>query len=185
MKVAAVVLAAGRGRRMGRPKHLIEIDGVPMIERVAQALLASAADPVVLVLRPGDEAGRAAAGRLDLPVALAEPPEEGRAASVRAGVRAAPADRALLFALADQPWLEAADFDRLIARADGAGIVQACYDGVAGSPVLFGPGYRDELLELSGPQGGRVLLARHPSEVATVELASERGRDVDRPGDLR
>ncbi len=156
-----------------------------MLVRVAEALLGSAADSLVVVLRPGDEPGQQAAAALDLGTALAEPAEEGRAASVRAGVRACPEDHALLFAQADQPWLEVGDFDQLIAAARPDGIVQACYDGVRGSPVLFGPVYRSELLALCGGEGGRVVVARHPERVTAIPLEPARGRDVDRPADLR
>jgi CTP:molybdopterin cytidylyltransferase MocA len=185
MKVAAILLAAGRGRRMAGPKHLLPVEGQPMLARVAQALRASTADSIVVVLRPGDEPGLRAAATLELEAILAESAVEGRAASVRAGVRGCPPDHALLFALADQPWLEAADFDRLIAAARSDGIVQACYGGEPGSPVLFGPAYRSELLALTGGEGGRVVVARHAAQVTRIPLDPARGRDVDRPADLR
>jgi len=181
------VLAAGRGRRMGGAKHLLPVDGRPMLARVVDALRASRADGVIGVLRPGDDAGAALLAELGADVAFAEPEDEGRAASVRAGVRAAPPDRDLLFALADQPYLRAEDFDALIARrADGAGpsIVHALYAGQRGSPVLFGAEHRDELLALRGSQGGRAVIAAHPRDAVGVDLEPERGRDLDAPADL-
>ena len=39
--VFAIVPAAGRSRRMGRPKQLLEIDGVPMLLGVVRQLAAS------------------------------------------------------------------------------------------------------------------------------------------------
>jgi GTP:adenosylcobinamide-phosphate guanylyltransferase len=48
--VAAIVLAAGQSRRMGAcNKLLLPIDGVPMIRRVVDNVVASRADPVVVV----------------------------------------------------------------------------------------------------------------------------------------
>lgn len=185
--MAGVVLAAGRARRMGRPKHLIAIDGVPMLERVVRALREAALDPVIVVLRPGDEAGHALGTSLGVRLTWMEDPEEGRAASVRAGVRAAPeVSEAILFALADQPYLEPEDFARLtdaFARGEGR-LVHASYAGQRGSPVLFAAAFRDELLELRGGEGGRVLLARHPDSVVPVALDPAHGRDLDRPEDL-
>ncbi len=172
---------------MGRPKHLIPIDGVPMLVRVVRALRESRAREVAVVLRSEDAVGRAALKPLGVRLLEAEDPDEGRAASVRAGVRAAaPEAEGLLFALADQPFLEPHDFDALIAafaRAKG-GIVHASYAGQRGSPVLFAARYRDELLALRGSDGGRALLRRHSEEACAVELDVGRGRDVDRPGDL-
>lgn len=184
--VHAIVLAAGRARRMGRPKHLIEIQGAPMLARVIGALRASRARDVCVVLRPGDAAGASCARAAGVQWVWAEDSEEGRAASVRAGVRAAPPDAALLFALADQPYLEAADFDRLIAALEPPGhpIVYARYRGRRGSPALFAPRHRRELLALRGSEGGRSVIARHPEVARGVDLDPDRGRDLDRPEDL-
>ncbi|NRA02514.1 MAG: nucleoside-diphosphate kinase [Myxococcales bacterium] len=175
---------------MRRAKHLIQIEGRSILSRAAGALLGSSAEEVVVVLAPGDREGVSALGALELRgvrVVFAESPDEGRAASVRAGVRAtAPGAAGLLIALADQPFLEAADFDALI-RAFGAGaggIVHAAYAGERGTPVLFAARYREELLALRGREGGRVVILRHPGEVCAVALDPARGRDLDRPEDL-
>ncbi len=195
MSVHAVVLAAGRGRRMGGSKHLLPVEGHPMLARVVEALRATRADGLVVVLRPGDDAGAALLAELGVDVAFAEPADEGRAASVRAGVRASPPDGGLLFAMADQPFLRAQDFDALIAahaalaahgdgEAGAASIVQAIYAGERGSPVLFGAEHRDELLALRGAQGGRAVIAAHPGQAKGVELDPEHGRDLDVPDDL-
>ena len=182
------MLAAGRARRMGRPKHRIPIDGVPMVVRVVRAVRACpGVSSVAVVLRAEDEPGRRLLEPLAVAIAEAEDPDEGRAASVRAGVRASPAEAgALLFCMADQPFLEASDFAALVELyEDGsAGLVQASYAGVRGSPALFDRRYREELLALRGAEGGRVLLARHRAEVRLVSLDPERGQDLDRPGDL-
>jgi molybdenum cofactor cytidylyltransferase len=188
-RVAAVVLAAGRGRRMGgsTPKHLIPVAGAPMVLRVVRALRESRVEHVVVVLRPGETASRAALEAAGASVVYAESAHEGRAASIRAGVRAAgPQVDGFLFALADQPFLGPGDFDALIERlgeCPGA-IVHACYAGERGSPVLFAGRFRGELLSLRGSQGGREVIRRHPGDATGVELEPEAGRDLDRPEDL-
>jgi len=182
----AVVLAAGLGSRMGGAKHLLEIDGEPMLARVVRALLGSGVEGITVVLRPQDESGAALTRSLGVESVECEDAEEGRAASVRAGVRRAPADAHLLFAMADQPFLTAEDFDALMETLlrCRCGIVHASYDGVRGSPVVFSCAYREALLELRGSEGGRVLIARHAEDVRARELPSGRGRDLDTPEDL-
>jgi molybdenum cofactor cytidylyltransferase len=187
VRIDAVVLAAGPASRMGRPKHLIPVGGIPMIVRVVEALRASRARSIAAVLRPEDELGKALLAGLDVQVVEPEDADEGRAASVRAGLGAL-SDEAegLLFALADQPFLLSEDFDALIerfARRD-VRIVYATYAGERGTPVLFGAAYRDELEKLRGAEGGRVVVRRHPDHGAGVPLPSARGRDIDRPEDL-
>ena len=180
------MLAAGRGSRMGGPKHLIEIDGVPMLERVLRALSDSRVARVRLVLRGGDAAGAALADRLAIPMTFAQTPEHGRAASVRAAIESIDdAVTGLLFALADQPYLLGSDFDLLLdAFARDGGIVRASYDGEPGSPVLFSRRFFPELTTLGPGEGGRAVLARHPGAVRNVPLDPARGRDLDRPEDL-
>lgn len=56
MTVAAVVPAAGRGERLGvgRPKALVEIDGVPLVARAVDGLVASGVVDTVVVAAPPD-----------------------------------------------------------------------------------------------------------------------------------
>ncbi|HKV67735.1 MAG TPA: molybdenum cofactor guanylyltransferase, partial [Gaiellales bacterium] len=51
---AAIVLAGGGSRRMGRPKALLDWHGTPLVHHVA-AILAGVCDPVVVVAAPGDD----------------------------------------------------------------------------------------------------------------------------------
>jgi molybdenum cofactor cytidylyltransferase len=189
-RIAAVVLAAGRGRRMGgaTPKHLIAIGGRPMVLHVVQALRQSLAEKVVAVLRPDEIETRAALEAEGARVVYAESGEEGRAASIRAGVLAVgPEADGILFALADQPFLGPTDFDALIGRFGERpdAIVHASYAGERGSPVLFAARFREDLLRLRGPEGGREVLRRHAGDAIGVELDPEAGRDIDRPEDLQ
>jgi molybdenum cofactor cytidylyltransferase len=142
---------------------------------------------VAVVLGAGDERGRALLDSIGVRAVEPESPDEGRAASVRAGLAALPPDaEGVLFALADQPFLEPEDFDALIERFErgDVGMVHATYDGERGSPVLFGVAYRAELEELRGSEGGRAVILRHPHDAVGVPLPPERGRDLDSPEDL-
>jgi CTP:molybdopterin cytidylyltransferase MocA len=63
------VLAAGRGSRFGEaPKLLAHLHGKPLVRHVAEAALASAADPVFVVT--GHRSGEVEAALIDLPVVL-------------------------------------------------------------------------------------------------------------------
>ena len=78
-----------------------------MLERVLAALRSSSVREIVVVLRAGDADGRRLAESVGVRAVHAEDPDEGRAASIRAGIRALPEDSdGILFALADQPFLE-------------------------------------------------------------------------------
>jgi CTP:molybdopterin cytidylyltransferase MocA len=184
--IGAVLLAAGGSTRMGRPKQLLEIDGVPLVLRAARALLQGGLAPVVVVAGR-DYAHLAALLRAE-PVAVVENPdwERGMGTSLSAGVRTwaqrAPEGRGVLIALVDQPALEADHVRRLAAALAGPGeIAAAAYAGVVGAPVVFGRDYLPELLALPAAAGAQALLRRHAARVTPLSLP-ELSVDLDTPG---
>jgi molybdenum cofactor cytidylyltransferase len=174
---------------MGAPKQLIEVGGKALIVRAAEAALASAAWPVVVVLGAHAEKIRPVLARL--PVLLAENSAwgEGMASSLRAGVGTLRTfSRALdgaLVAVADQPAFSAEVIARLMEtrRASGHGIVAARYAGRLGVPALFGREHFAALTALTGEEGARHFLAAHAAETAAVDLP-ELAVDLDTPKDV-
>lgn len=189
-RVAAVVLAAGAGRRMrGADKLLETVDGEPVLARVARAAEASHADETVVVLPPGAAARRAAVA--DLGIGIVEAPDwaEGMAASLRAGIAAvaARADAAVVL-LADMPEVGPRAIDRLIAAFDpeeGREICRATSaDGAPGHPVLFGRRFFETLAALTGDRGAREVI-RDAGEFVTEVPTEGQGAvtDLDTPED--
>ncbi|SFJ02611.1 NTP transferase domain-containing protein [Albimonas pacifica] len=186
--VTALLLAAGASSRMqGRDKLLEEVGGEPVLRRSARALVASGADEVIAVLRPGDEARRAALS--GLAVTLVENPEaaEGMAASIRRGLSAAdPEADAVLLALADMPEVASAHADALIEAFDparGAAICRAAdAEGRPGHPVLFGRRFFESLSRLTGDEGARDILRTNADFVRLVKTEGRGARlDLDTP----
>ncbi|MEL6197470.1 MAG: nucleotidyltransferase family protein, partial [Pseudomonadota bacterium] len=192
-RITALLLAAGSSRRMGGRDKLIEdVAGQPMIAATARALAASGADEVLVVLRPGDTARRAALSGVERLRVIENPRSAaGMGTSLACAIRAvsAEADGALI-ALADMPDLTAADHDRLMAAfdpAEGREIVRALgADGTPGHPVLFGRRFFEPLSLLEGDEGARGLLREHRDFVAEVRLAGRRALvDLDTPEALQ
>lgn len=181
--IAALVLAAGSSRRMGRPKLLLELGGVPLIRRAVEQAQAAGVEDLVVVVGPHrGEIARALAGTR---ARLVDNPEHatGMASSLRVGLGALPPEtEAVVVLLGDQPFLGAEVIDRLIAeyRASGRPIVVPIYAGRRGNPVLFDRLLFDELRRQQGDQGGRAVVAADPSRVAEVHFPdSLPQRDLD------
>jgi molybdenum cofactor cytidylyltransferase len=188
--VASVILAAGRSARMSpRNKLLEEIGGRPVVVRVAEIALASAARPVVVVT--GFEAGRVAEALRGLDLTCVHNPDfaAGLSTSLRAGLAALPAtsDGALIL-LGDMPFVEAGDLAALIAAFAVKGPNSICVPtrhGRIGNPVLWGRAYFREMMRLSGDAGAKRLLEIHRERVTEVEAASDGiFADIDAPSDL-
>ena len=99
----------------------------------------------------------------------------GRAAIVSRGVMAA------VFLLGDQPLVSSRAIEALVSafRSGHSAVVRPRYRGTPGHPVLFSRALFPELLQVTGDQGGRELLARHQAEVAMVDLNLESPVDID------
>lgn len=115
--------------------------------------------------------------------------DEGMLTSVQAGVTAAPADTEwYLIALGDQPSLQPATVERLLAEAEtgDATILVPSYGGRRGHPLLIRATYREEIGSLDGAVGLKELLLRHSEAVRHVVLPEEGVLyDMDTPEDYQ
>jgi molybdenum cofactor cytidylyltransferase len=186
----AIILAAGASTRMGTPKQLLWLDGRTLLRRTVDAVLASPAWPVVVVLGAHLDAIRPEVARLPVLIVENAAWEEGLASSIRAGARVLESfslslDAALLV-LCDQPNLSPDAINRLAAVPVNSGktIVAARYGDHSGPPALFTRRHFQELMELRGPGGARPMLARHADLVAMIDLP-ELAADLDTPADYQ
>jgi molybdenum cofactor cytidylyltransferase len=189
-RIAAVVLAAGQSRRMGSVNKLLsEIDGAPMVVRVAAAARASRAAPVVVVTGYRDEAVRAALADMD--VGFVDNPDyaEGLSTSLAAGLAALPDDiDGAVVCLGDMPRVTAALIDRLIDAFDPAGGHAICLPthlGKRGNPVLWAARFFAEIRAVEGDVGARHLIGEHAALVHEVECDDDGVLiDIDTPDAL-
>ena len=121
-RVAAIVLAAGQGRRMGGPNKLAAtIRGRPLVRIAAEAAVASRATPVVVVTGHEPEKVRAALDGLDVSFVHNPDHADGLSTSLRRGIAALPDDvDGAVVLLADMPGVDATVVDRLISAFDPA-----------------------------------------------------------------
>lgn len=186
-RVAGIVLAAGTSSRMRGNKLLLEIDGEPLVRRVAREALAAGLAPVVVVL--GHEAERTAAALTGLGCETVTNSryEEGMASSLGAGITALPASTdAAMLVLADMPsvsarMLRALSTAYLEARKP---IVVSSYGAVQAPPTLFDRRLFAELLALEENQAPRSVVRRHRAEIVVVPQPARAALDLDRPEDL-
>ena len=186
--IVGIVLAAGRSSRLGRPKQLLPVLGEPLIRHTLRRVLASSLDQVILVV--GHEAEEVCDTVSDLRVTCVFNPDAaaGQSTSVRAGVNAlSPAVEAAVFILGDQPGIDPAVIDVVIAawRTSGAPVAAPRYEDRMGNPVLFDRRVFPELAALEGDTGARpVVRAYHDSgDLHVVPVAGHAPPDVDTEAD--
>jgi molybdenum cofactor cytidylyltransferase len=175
--IAAIVLAAGQSRRMGRNKLLIELDGASLVEHAVDAALASQAEPVIVVLgHQGNEIAARLAGR---PILTVQNPDyiQGLSTSLKRGLAAVPdaADGAVI-CLADMPGVGRGLIDRLIAGfspAEGREIILPVRNGKRGNPVLWSRRFFPELESVSGDTGAKHVIGAYPDFVTEIEATDD------------
>jgi CTP:molybdopterin cytidylyltransferase MocA len=209
--VAAAVLAAGRGARLGgdAAKPLVEWQGRPLVRWAVDAAVASGLAPVVVVvgyraedvraaLVPGTSRSSPSPASPDSEVLGSGDPnrglllvdnhewEEGIASSLRAALRALTPlaeVEAVCVGLADQPRVGSEAYRRLAAHQGTNPITEARYDGQPGNPVKLARSLWPQAMELRGDVGARALM--RGAVVDLVECGDTgSAADVDTPEDL-
>lgn len=191
MSIGAVLLAAGRGERLGgRPKALLELGGVPLVLRQLIALSGAGIDDLVVVL--GHHAASIVPVIESFPVTLVHNPrpDEGQVSSLRLGLASVnPAADAVLVALADQPLIDVEDITEVIGafkrRPEGTSVVVPRVAGDPGNPVIFSAQVREQILAGDASIGCRQWRHAHPEAVSHFDTDNRRFTvDIDTPADL-
>ena len=190
LRIGAVLLAAGEGRRMGGvAKSLITLQGVPLINRQLVALSGAGVDEVVVVTGHAREAVEAAVASFPVTLAHNAAYLEGQQGSVRVGLNALGQKLdAVLVLLADQPLIASADLTELIAafkkRAQGQ-VVVPMVNGQRGNPIVLSEVAREQIMASGTNLGCRNLIERNPELVCVHETANTRFvTDLDTPEDV-
>ncbi|HEY2443354.1 MAG TPA: nucleotidyltransferase family protein [Streptosporangiaceae bacterium] len=180
--VAGVLLAAGAGTRLGRPKALVELAGQSLTSRGVALLRDGGTAPIVVVT------GAVIAEPLGALIVHNQHWRSGMGSSLAAGLTALPdSATAAVIALVDQPLVGAEAIRRLIAAYhDGASVAVAGYGGEPRNPVLIArPHWPEVISSAVGDVGAREFLRARPELVTLVECGDTgRPDDVDTPEDL-
>jgi molybdenum cofactor cytidylyltransferase len=184
-RTAAVVLAAGGSTRLARPKPLLTFRGQPLVRYGVDAALGAGLNPVVVVT--GHAAAEVRQALEGTPVRFVDNPrwKDGQSASLRMGLAAVRAGtEAVVFFLADMPFVSSATVGRLVERHSETlgSIVAPAGGGRRGNPVLFDRRTFGALENLAGDTGGRAVFDRF--DVQEVPTDVQELVDVDDPADV-
>ncbi|HKP53300.1 MAG TPA: nucleotidyltransferase family protein [Chloroflexia bacterium] len=192
-ELAILILAAGRGTRMGRASHpkllLPWRDGKSILWHTIQSALSLGPREVVVVVRPDLPEMVEALG--DLPVRCVPNPryEEGMGTSLAVGIGAVSGNaEAALLMLGDEPDVPRHVVERLIAayQSEGKSITIPLYGKHVGPPTIFARRIFPELMRLEGDMGARSLIARHPDWTCMIPFdEADRPHDIDTQEDYQ
>jgi molybdenum cofactor cytidylyltransferase len=177
--IAAIVMAAGRSRRMAPHNKLLVADraGRPMVARVVDNVLSSNARPILVVTGHQAEQIEHVLGGRPVRYVHAQDYAEGLSASLKTGIAAVPPEcAAVVICLGDMPLVTGRMIDRLLSMYDpdeGRLIVLPTFRGKQGNPMLWDRRFFPEILEITGDSGARFLIGKYAEFVAEVEMADD------------
>ncbi len=169
----AIIMASGKSNRMKTNKLLLPYKGKCLIEHILDNVLKShylhtiliASDEEVLAL--GRDRGINVIQNLEA--------NNGQSESIKLGILNSPESDGYAFFTGDQPLLDAETIDELIAKfyQFPKSIIVPSYQNKRGTPVLFPKSFREDLLSLSGDNGGKIIINKNLNLVKLVEVKNE------------
>jgi len=186
--ISAVILAAGRSQRMGRPKMALPWGDTTVIGQVVQTLVQAEVKDILVVT--GGYHQEVESALQGLPVRVVYNPRfaEGEmVSSLQTGLANLPeAADAALVVLGDQPKIQARVVSGVIAmyRAQHADLVVPSYQMRRGHPWLIDRRLWGEVQALGVQHTLRDLLQAHASEILYLPVETDSVLiDLDTPGD--
>lgn len=186
MSTCGILLAAGAGSRMGKPKALVRgTDGQPWLRQGVATLQSAGLSPVIVVLGAQAEDAVELLPATDVIVVKSDW-ERGMSASLRCGLEAAmqiEGAEAAAISLVDVPDLNTDTVTRIAGQDIPSRNIlrRAVFHGRPGHPVLIGRDHWPTLAEsLTGDGGANTYLREHGVELVECSDLSS-GVDVDYP----
>jgi molybdenum cofactor cytidylyltransferase len=186
LRLKALLLAAGAGRRFGGGKLLAPRGDGRLIDGALAAALAAPVMEVIAVTGADHELLSAHLSRRAPQVRIVQATDwaAGMSASLKAGARAAGEIDGLFVFLGDMPDIPHALLPKLAEALDaGAEAAAPVHKGHRGHPVLLGRALVARLETLSGDRGAAALLPPHMALVACEDPGVL--FDVDHPSQLQ
>jgi molybdenum cofactor cytidylyltransferase len=188
--VAAIILAAGRSKRMGAFKPLLPFGPRTVIETCIENLRGGGVETIVVVLGQGPRAedlkGCLKNARVSL--AINRDPGSEMSDSIACGVRQLPeGTKAVIINPVDHAAVPPEVVEALVGEwKQGARLVKPTWNERGGHPVLVDLSFRNELLGLDPNGGLKAFFSVHQDQVRRVPVDSNYiARDMDTWDDYR
>jgi molybdenum cofactor cytidylyltransferase len=175
-----ILLAAGRGLRMGGPnKLLLPFRGSTVLETTLSALCAADIGPVFVVTGHQRELVAPVLAQYRVQEVFNPDFQSGMTSSIQTGVRAEQEAQGYMICLADMPMITAAAYrllaDRFLAHTaqDERAILLPRFGEAKGNPVIFAAAYRDDILRHPEPEGCRGIVQANSAHVHWVDMPDD------------
>ena len=177
MNIGVVILAAGESKRMGVPKQILPIFGVPMLKYLVDEVLDTEAHPVTVVV--GANKTKIVPLLENIPIGIIDNPDwqKGMGSSIKMGLVGSylitKGFDGLIFMTSDMPFVNVDVINKLIKTAiefPDKTIIASKYAGTLGIPVLYKKERFEDILDMKPEHGAKQFFNKYPNEIVTVDF---------------
>ncbi len=173
--VGAILLAAGMGKRIGKPKALLRYNENYLIESVISMLVSAEFSPLIIVVNKEVEEvlntilSSAAYLHRNHTIVVNEDLDKGTLFSIHLGLEKLPSScSSVLIQPVDHPFVKLDTLVQLKNNASSNTIIIPTYNGRRGHPPLLGSDFFSRLFELPLNEGARAIYRQVEESVREV-----------------
>lgn len=178
MKITAIILASGFSKRFQGNKLLTLYKEKPLIMHIVDKVIKQDFYEVIIVSQYDEILSLVSSARSSKGIIKAiknNNPQRGISESIKSGVKVSKPCDAYMFFVGDAPLIREETIEDMMGmykalETKETAILCPVYKGERGNPVIFAHVYQKELMELSGDEGGKQLIARHHECVIRYEV---------------
>lgn len=187
--VAGIILAAGKGERIGKNKALLKLNGISFLEIVAAGLSAAKCYPILIVGGADGGVVKNHALSLGLEFVLNKNWPAGQFSSLKAGLAGLNSNvSGTMVALVDHPLVQRQTYQELrnIFHQYTEKVIIPLYNGRKGHPIIIPARLISEVLDFPDETTLRKVLHTH-REAIYIHEVDDPGilQDIDTSDDLR
>ena len=175
--INAIILAAGRSKRMGKPKPLLRFNDQTFLEHIISVLKHSEVDRITVVLGAEAETIRKSVDLSGTNIVINKDYQKEQLSSLTAGIKESPEDtEAILICLVDNPFITEEVVNKIVRtfKETNNPIIVPVFEKERGHPALFSKSLFNDLLNAPEEKGARHVLYSNEDKVLELEV-SEHG----------
>lgn len=179
-RITGIVLAAGRSRRLGRPKQILPYRDSTLLGETLRMARRCGFDQLIVTLGGAADEVREVVALHDVEEVVVDDPASGCSASLRVALEhVEPGSDGIVLLLGDQPGVSERTVRRLLDVGIGEPMAVCRYDDGIGHPFWLSRSVFGELNRLHGDKGVWKLLEAGRFDVLEVAVPGPVPLDVD------
>ena len=190
MKLAILILAAGKSSRMGSIKQLLKINGKTLLENTIDISEKISSTRVICVLGANADEIKKNTTYHNVAFVLNKNYKLGLSSSIVSGVKYLEKEKVsfdgILILLADQPAIRLKYYNEMINlfSKEKEKIIASNYGNRFGVPAIFPKSFTPNLLKIKGDKGAKEFLQKNKSKVLSL-TSFVNLLDIDTPEDYK